>query len=194
VTASTLRRILRTQAQAAHEAGRHAAAVAPDLVARFLDREQTYRLLQTNSRDLGGLVGDGGVAAAESHSVQARLRRTPVDKAEAGPALRELARYFTGTDARLACTLEYGLAEKLYFVSVECPRPSEEEAEVIQQHLRWLPVTSPLQTGLLPLARGRLRPCPAMPTAATDAMEGRRAYEVLLTQQPGVRPHSGPPR
>jgi hypothetical protein len=192
--ALNLRRIVRTQAQAAHEAGRHAASAAPDLVARVLDREQTYQLLQENSRNLGGLVGDGGVAAAESHSVQARLRRTPVSEVQAGPALRELARYFAATDARLACTLEYGLAEKLYFVSVECPRPSEEEAEVIQQRLRWLPVTSPAQTDLLPLARGRLRPCPAMPTAAPDAIESRRAYEVLLTQQPGLRPHSGPPR
>jgi hypothetical protein len=192
--ALNLRRILRTQAQAAHEAGRHAADVAPDLIARFLDREQTYRLLQTNSRDLGGLVGDGGVAAAESHSVQARLKRTPVDKVGAGPALRELARYFAGTDARLASTLEYGLAEKLYFVSVECPRPSEEETEFIQQRLRWLPVTSPVQTDLLPLARGRLRPCPAPQAAAPDAVESRRAYELLLTRQPGVRPHSGPRR
>jgi hypothetical protein len=55
----------------------------------------------------------GGVAAAESHSVQARLRRTPVSEVQAGPALREMAHYFSATDARLACTLEYGLAGRL---------------------------------------------------------------------------------
>jgi hypothetical protein len=192
--ALNLRRILRTQARAAHEAGRHAASAAPDLVARFLDREQTYQLLQRNSRDLGGLVGDGGVAAAESHSVQARLRRTPVGDPEAGPALRQLARYFAGTDARLASTLEYGLAEKLYFVSVESPRPSDEETEFIQQRLRWLPVTSPVQTDLLPLARGRLRPCPAPQAAAPDAVESRRSYELLLARQPGFRSQPRPPR
>lgn len=192
--ALNLRRILRTQAQAAHEAGRHAASAAPDLVARFLDRGQTYQLLLRNSRDLGGLVGDGGVAAAQSHSVQARLKRTPVDEAEAGPALRTLARYFSGTDARVASTLEYGLAEKLYFVFVESPRPSEEETQIIQQRLRWLPVTSPVQTDLVPLARGRLRPRPVMPPAAPDAVESRRAYELLLSQQPGFRSPSRPGR
>jgi hypothetical protein len=62
------------------------------------------------------------------------------------------------------------------------------------QRARWTPVTSPVQTDLLPLARGRLRPLPSKPSAALDAIEARRAYEVLLTRQPGSRSRSGPQR
>ena len=101
-TALNLRRIVRSQAEVAHEAARHAASAAPELVERFLDREYTYKLLQQASRNLGGLIGNGGVAAAESRNAELRLKHLPISELEDAAALHELAKLFTGTDARIA--------------------------------------------------------------------------------------------
>jgi len=191
-TALNLRRILRSQADLAHEAARHAASAAPELVERFLDREHTYKLLQKSSRNLGGLVGNGGVAAAESQNAQGRFKRLPMSGVEDAPALHELAKLFRGTDARIASTIERGLDQKLYFVSVKYPRLGEQEVHgVAQPRERWIPVTSPVQTDLLPLVRARLRPFPCNPAATPEAIQDRHAYELLLTQQPGARPTFG---
>jgi len=191
-TALNLRRIFQSQAEVAHEAARHAAPAAPELVERFIEREQTYKLLQKDSRNLGGLVGHGGVAAAESRIAEGRLKRTPVGDGDDAPALRELDRLCTATDARIASTLEYGFEENLYFVSIKYPRLCDQTVNgVVQPRERWVPVTSPVQTDLLPIIDGRLRPIPQTRSAAPEAIERRRAYEVLLAQQPGVRPHPG---
>ena len=193
--ALNLRRIFRSQGEVAHEAARHAASAAPELVERFLDREYTYKLLQQSSRNLGGLVGNGGVAAAESQKAEGRLKRLPMSELEDAPALHELARLFTGTDARITSTIECGFVEKIYFVSVKYPRLGDQETTgVVQQRERWVPVTSPVQTDLLPLIRDRLRPFPPKPRSVPEALESRQAYEVLLSQQPGSRPHQSPKR
>jgi hypothetical protein len=73
-TAMNLRRIFGSQAEVAREAARHAAQAAPDLVESFLEREQTYTMLGQASRNLGGLLGNGGLAAAESATALHRLR------------------------------------------------------------------------------------------------------------------------
>ena len=191
-TALNLRRILRSQADLAHETARHATSAAPELVERLLDREHAYKLLQKSSRNLGGLVGNGGVAAAESQNAEARIKRLPMSEVEDAPALHELAKLFHGADARIASTIERGLDEKLYFVSVKHPLLGDQEVQgVVQQRARWIAATSPRQTDLLPLVRERLRPLPLKPTATPEAIENRHAYELLLTQQPGVRPASG---
>ncbi len=193
-TALNLRRIFQSQAEVAHEAARHAALAAPEVVERFIEREQTYKLLQKDSRNLGGLVGHGGVAAVESRNAEGRLKHTPVGDDADAPALRELARLFTATDARIASTLEYGFQQNLYFVSIKYPRLGDQAVNgVIQQRERWVPVTSPVQTELLPIVRGRLRPIPHPRAAEPKAVESRRSYEVLLAAQPGAR-RAGPPR
>ena len=73
--ALNLRRVLLSQAQASHEAARHAKAAAPDLVERFSERVRLYRDLVAASRDVGGLVGGGGQAVVDSQNAVARLQR-----------------------------------------------------------------------------------------------------------------------
>ena len=58
--ALNLRRILDGQRIVSHEAARRAPEVAPELIEKWLQREQTYQALVDETRNLGGLVGDGG--------------------------------------------------------------------------------------------------------------------------------------
>lgn len=195
-TAMNLRRVLGSQAEVAHEAARHAAHAAPDLVETFLEREQTYRQLSHASRNLGGLVGHGGPAAAESSNARDRLRRTPMATGQDAPSLRELGRLFTGTDARIATTIERGFEEKLYFVSINYPRLADQDTPsvVVPPRERWIPVTSSAQTDLLPIVRGRLRPPPPPSPVFEESVASRQAYEATLVAQPGVHRSRGPSR
>lgn len=192
--ALNLRRVIHSQVRVAHEAARHADLSAPELLERFRDRESTYLLLLRSSRKLGGLIGTGGLAGAESQNAAGRLQglRAEVENA---PSLHELARLFARTDVRVASIIERGFAENLYFVSVQYPRlGGQQHAGVVQQRERWVPVTSPVQSDLLTVARGRL--CALQPEASAghDALESRRAFEGALHSGSGQRARRGPTR
>jgi hypothetical protein len=192
-TGMNLRRIFHSQTDVAHEAARHAAHGAPELVEPFLEREQTYRQLHVAARNLGGRVGNGGPAAAESANAADRLRRAPIATTDDDAALHELARLFTGTDARLAATLEHGFAEKLYFVSIKS-RDLDVEHLHHPRTQQWVPVVSSAQTELLPIARDRLRPPPAALPSTVNSLDSRDDYVMTLAEQPRVRRSTGPAR
>ncbi|RNL62707.1 hypothetical protein EFK50_13220 [Nocardioides marmoriginsengisoli] len=193
--ALNLRRILHSQIGMTHEAAGHAESAAPGLVDRFRDREYTYKLLQRSSRNLGGLVGDGGLACSESENAHARLKSLPMSEPKDAPSLHQLARHFARTDARVASTLERGFAENLYFVSVKYPRLGDQTlAGVVQQRQRWVPVTSPVQTDLIPLVRERLRSVALVGAISSENLESRLSYETVLAQQPGCDSERAPRR
>jgi hypothetical protein len=120
--ALNLRRILQSQAQVSREAAKHAATAAPDLVDRFAERAELYRELVRASRDVGGLVGQGGYAVSQSQNATSRLQRAPAKSPDDGASLQGLMLLFIRTDVRIAATVEHGFNEKLYFVSVNYPR------------------------------------------------------------------------
>ncbi len=193
--ALNLRRVVQSQSAVTREALRHAESAAPELVERFRDREYTYILLARCSRNLGGLVGDGGLAGAESQEAEMRLKKLPPIELDDAPALHELARLFAGTDARIGSTLERGFAENLYFVSVKYPRLGDQRLTgVVQQRERWVPITSPTQTELLPVVRERLGPMPQRSVAPCDGRESRHLYEMALMQHARSCPKQGPAR
>ncbi len=191
--ALNLRRVLHSQALASHEAAKHAAAVAPDLVDRFTARAELYRELVRASRDVGGLIGGGGYAVVESQNAALRLQRTPTTDAsvEAAGSLRELARRFTRTDSRIRATIEHGFHEKLYFVPVNDSRLMDEHVTgVYPADQRWLPVTSPAQSPLIGITRDRLRPPVAIPVVTPEAQQHRTAYEAVVAQEAGGVGHA----
>ena len=119
-----------------------------------------------------------GLAAAESKSAVARLQTAQVGDPGATSALGELRRLFTCTDARLASIIERGFHEKLYFVSVGASRLTDEHISGVRQpQERWLPVSSPDQTDVLPLVRHRLRPPPVRLTEPPNAAPARQALK-----------------
>lgn len=180
-TGMNMRRIFGTQTGLSHELARHAEVVAPELVETLRRREETYRLLGKESRNFGGLIGNGGPAAAESANAYDRVRRRAASTSEERPALRELTHLCEGTDARIASTIERGFAERIYFVATAAPSlgPSGRTE-------RWVPVTSTTHTNLPAMVRDRLRP-PAPVAVPQPPTSDRLAYQLVLSMQPGVR-------
>lgn len=190
-----LRRVLHSQAQVSHEAAKHAATAAPDLAERFSARALLYRDLVRASRDVGGLAGGGGQAAVESQNAASRLQQSHARLPESPEQLHHLARLMARTDARIATTVEHGFNERLYFVSVNYPRLTDESVRGVHPaRQRWIPVTWPIQTDLIPLVREPLRPHPPTPAAEPESIESRRAYQTVLMRPPGMPPRSGPTR
>lgn len=170
-----LRRVIDGQRIVSNEAARLAAGVAPDLVERWHEREHVYQQLIVQTRNGGGLIGDGGAAAAEAANAVGRLRQVSVDEMTAEP-LRDLNKLFTRTDARVAAIIEQGAAERLYFLSVKLPRLVDETSHLLSPaRERYVPITSPLQTDLLAIVRSELRPPPVAPTPPAGAQENREA-------------------
>jgi hypothetical protein len=183
-TALNLRRVLHSQAHVSHEAAKHAASAAPDLVERFSARASLYQELVRVSRNVGGLIGGGGEAVVESQNAAVRLQR--VDKAS--PNTRELLhnldRIMSRVDARITTTVERGFSEKLYFVPVNLPRLMDEQVNGLHAaRQRWVPVSAHVQTPLLGLVREQLRPAPLPAQVPAESRESRVAFEAAVARE-----------
>ena len=192
-TALNLRRVMDGQRILSHEGARRAPNVAPELIEKWLEREQTYKRLIHETRDVGGLVGGGGLAAAEAANAVSRLRRVHVDEISQPEPLRDLDKLFTRTDTRLAAIIEQGVAERLYFVSVKAPRLVDGTGQLVSPgRERYFPLTDPVQTDLLTITRNQLRPAPVARAAASGAHESREELHESIDHRHVRR--LGPPR
>jgi hypothetical protein len=191
-TALNLRRVMDGQRILSHEAARRAPNVAPELIEKWLEREQTYKRMIDETRNVGGLVGNGGPAAAEAANAVGRLRHVHADEITSPEPLRDLDKLFTRTDARVAAIIEQGVAERLYLLSVKVPRIVDGTGQLVSPtRERYVPITSTLQTDLLAITRHQLRPPPVAPAAQPGAHESRENLGESIEHWPDRRP---PPR
>ena len=192
--ALNLRRVMDGQRILSHEAARLAPDVGPELIEGWLEREQTYKRLIDETRNVGGLVGNGGPAAAEAANAVGRLRGLHVDEITTPEPLRDLDKLFTRTDARVAAIIEQGVAERLYFVSVKLPRIVDGTGQLVSPtRERYVPINSPVQTDLLAIARHQLRPAPVVPAAPPSAEQSREELRESIDHRP-ERLRSAPER
>ena len=99
--------------------------------------------------------------------------------------LRDLDKLFTRTDARVAAIIEQGVADRLYFVSVKVPRIVDSSGELVSPvRERYVPITAPINTELLAIARNELRP----PTVSSPPSEGARESRQELRESIDHRP------
>ncbi|MGK2876721.1 MAG: hypothetical protein ACSLEW_13970 [Nocardioides sp.] len=179
-TGMNMRRILSSQTGLSHELVRHAASGAPELAETFQQRADVYRDLAIASRNFGGLIGNGGPAAAESANAYDRARSADTCTPTDAPALHELSHLAQGIDTRIATTIELGFADRIYFVSVAQPGT----LGLHQGGHRWVPATTTTDKTVLPIVRERLRP--TLTAVATVPMtHERQAYGATLAVQPG---------
>ena len=184
--ALNLRRVMDGQRILSHEAARRAPNVAPELIDRWLEREQTYKRLIDETRNVGGLVGHGGLAAAEAANAVGRLRRIHADEITRPEPLHDLDKLFTRTDARLAAVIEQGVAERLYFVSVKAPRIVDSTGQLVSPACeRYVPIHSLVHSELLATTRLQLRPAATAPPAR--AHESRDELRQSIDHRPGRR-------
>ena len=183
--ALNLRRVIDGQRILSHEAARRAPNVAPELIEKWLEREQTYKRLIDETRNVGGLVGYGGLAAAEAANAVGRLRRIHVDEITRAEPLHDLDKLFTRIDARVAAIVEHGVAERLYFVSAKVPRVVDGTGQLVSPaRERYVPIHSPVQTDLLAIARRQLRPPPVAMAAPPGAHESRAELRESIDHRP----------
>jgi hypothetical protein len=190
-----LRRVIDGQRIVSAVAARLGASVAPDLVERWREREQVYQQLIVQTRNVGGLIGDGGPAVAEAANAVGRLRRVGVGEVADAEPLHDLNKLFTRTDARVAGIIEQGAAERLYFRSVKVPRLVDGTDHLVNPaRERYVPITSPVQMDLISITRRGLRPPPVAPTAPAGSHASREELRESIDHHPERRPHPDVPR
>ena len=134
------------------------------------------------------MIGAGGYAAAEAANAVGRLRQVRVDEITSPDSLRDLDKLFTRTDARVATIIEKGVAERLYFVSINAPRivgtPDRMVGSVRERYAR---ITAPVRTDLLRVVRRALRPALPAPPASKVWQQSRVDLREAMDHRPEQR-------
>jgi hypothetical protein len=87
--------------------------------------------------------------------------------------------------------IEHGVRERLYFVKARATLMDDADTQVIHRgRERFMPITSPVQTDLLRLARAELRPSVKPPDSPPGASESRRELSQAIRHRPPSRPNT----
>lgn len=186
--AHNMRLVLDSQRIVSHEAARRVGAIAPLLTEKWEARTETFKTLIHETRNVRGLLGNGGPAAAQAAVVASRAQKLEPDADIDSRHVQQLDRLFNRIDARLADAIEYGAAERLYFLRVKLPRVDDQAVGVVRPvRTRYVPINSPVQTDLIRIVRARLRPPPGQPRAPKGAARSRGDFEEAITHRPTLR-------
>ena len=184
--AHNLRLILESQRIVSQKAAATIGATLPALADKWEARAETFTALLQETRNVRGLLGDGGPAAAQGALVAKRAQR--LTRANPGTDLLRLDRLFNRVDDRLTKVIEHGVAERLYFLRVKLPRVTNESVGLVNaQRARYVPINSPIQSDLIDIVRTRLRPPPIQPRPPTGARQSRLEFEAAITHRPEPR-------
>lgn len=186
--AHNMRLILDSQRIVSHKVADTVGATVPALAERWEARAETFKALLHETRNVRGLLGDGGPAAAQGALVAVRGQRLAPTALSDGTALRQLDRLFNRVDARLTEVIEHGVSERLYFLRVKLPRVTDRSVGLVQlQRVRYVPISSPVQSDLVDIVRTRLRPPPIQARSPTGARQRRLDFEAAITHRPQGR-------
>ncbi len=183
-----MRLVLDSQRIVSHETAVRARSTAPALADEWERRSRTYKALVGETRNIRGHLGNGGRAAGQAAIVAARAQRLARDCTPDSKSLLQLARLFIRIDGRLTEVIEHGAAQRLYFLRVKLPRVVDQADGLIQPvRTRYVPIDSPVQTELLRIVRGELRPPPDRPHTPDSAARSRTEFEAAITHRPERR-------
>ena len=187
--ARNLRLVLDSQRILSHEASRRVRPFDPGLAGKWQTRAETYTALVRRTRDLGGRIGTGGLAAAQGANAVGRLRRLSKTDLDDRSPLRHLDSLLDRVDDRLSEIIEHGANKRLYFLRVTLPRVIDQPEGLIKPaRQRYVPVTAPVQTDLLAVVQTRLRPPPpARPAPSPRAANSRADLREAIAHRPEPR-------
>lgn len=168
--------------------------IDPQLHQQWVARERTYIDLQHELRNIGGRIGKGGLAVAESANAVGRLAKLDSDHAVDPRVLHAFTTLFTRLDARIAEVIESGLRHRAYLTRVLLPRLVENSGELTApQRARYVPLTDGTPSPLLGLVRGRLcQPIEAQ-VHRREATRSRAELYAAIVHQPASRATRGAP-
>ena len=186
--AHNLRLILDSQRIVSHEAATRIGTTLPALADKWNARAETFTALLHQTRNIGGLLGDGGPAAAQGALVTARAQRLTHVNPDYGTTLLQLDRLFNRVDNRLAEVIEHGISGRLYFLRVKLPRVTNESVGLVrQQRVRYAPINAAIQSDLIEIVRTRLRPPLTQTRPPAGARQSRLDFEAAITHRPEGR-------
>jgi hypothetical protein len=167
---ANLRLVVDSQRLLSHHLAPLAARISPVMADRWADREETYSLLQRQLRDIGGLLGKGGLAAAEGAKAVARVRALPADTIVEPRVLSGFHLLFDRLDHRIADVIETGIERGTFVQRVTLPRLVEGDGRLVQPvRERFVPVASATDLAVVRTARQRLRPRASIPATTPGA-------------------------
>jgi hypothetical protein len=186
--ARNLRVVLDSQRLVTGNAATLVESTAPELAAKWRTREATYLRLVRGTRDLGGMLGNGGPAAGQGAVAASRIQRLTADDVVDPTRLRQLDRLFAHIDDQISRIIEHGAKERLYFLRSEIPRLVQTGTGLVKKlQDRYIPITSPVQTDLIKIVRTELRPPPVELHPPKGAARSRLDFEAAITHRPAPR-------
>lgn len=161
-------------------------AVADSCRARALAYSRVFGLL----RNVGGLIGDGGDAAAQGAIAVSRLQHIPPGSSLEDDSLHALAGLFGAVDARVAHAIEHGVRQHLYLMKTRVPEVEDADGNLVEEsRIAFRPVTSPVQSDLVAVARAALGQPRRPVTRPSTPSESRRALRQDLVHRPSPPPN-----
>lgn len=138
-----------------------AARIDHGLAQRWEARAATYSRIQQQLRDVGGRLGEGGLAAAEGANAVTRLASIPADTIFEPRVLSGFQTLFTKIDARIADIVESGIERGAFVKRVTVPRLVTGTGQLVKPvRERYLPVTQATDLDVVQTVRNELRPRP----------------------------------
>lgn len=162
--ATNLRLVVDSQRLVSAHLAPHAARIDERLAGRWAERAETYSVVQKQLREIGGLLGKGGLAVAEGANAVARLMALPHDTIVEPRVLSGFQLLFNRLDKRIADIIEDGIEQGAFFKRVTLPRLVGGGGQLVHPvRERFVPVRSASDLEVVRTARERLRPKDEVP-------------------------------
>lgn len=190
--ARSLRLVLDSQRIMSRTAAVHLEPHDPESAGQWRVREQAYQRLIRGTRDLGGGLGNGGLAAGQAALVAARVHRLkPAEFASPAP-LKQLEQLCDRVDQRIGQIVEHGALKRLYFLRVPLPRVDASAAGLVKPiRERYVPLTWSVGPDLIAMVRADLRPASVKPSPPPGAAASRADFTAAIVHRPNTRGSPG---
>lgn len=187
-TALNLKRVLDSQRDLSHQLAQRLESTDPDLAAKWHARAATYTRLFAHARNLGGLLGSGGEAAAEGATALSRLRNIPLDHPIEDRQRQHLDWLFARVDVRVLAAIDHGMNQGLYLAKTRIPAIEDLDGNLVRgPEQRYLPITAAALTDLVATAHTLLAAPPSQ-RLSRGADRSRQALHEAITHRPGEPP------
>lgn len=184
--ATNLRLVVDSQRLVSAHLTPFAARIDDRLAQRWTERTETYSAIQQQLREVGGLLGKGGLAAAEASNAVARLRAIPPDTIVEPRVLSGFQLLFNRLDHRIADVIEVGVERGAFLRRVPLPRLVDGGGELVHPvRERFVSVTTATDLAVVRTVRERLRPREPLPSATPGPT--RVDLHSALTHRPTTR-------
>lgn len=183
--AHSLRVIIDSQRLVSLHTARQLTGAGSAAAARWEHRTAVYGRLIRQTRDLAGMIGNGGLAAGQGALAADRAQHLPQHAVGDPAQTSRLERLSTGIDQRLSDALRHGITNNLYLQRINVPGLEARDGTLVHvTRQRCIPVTGRLREELLGIARDELRPVPTQRQSPESAAQNRLDFQAAIDHRP----------